>query len=406
MGSLAPLAPYIGTYAAIGSGPADAAAFLTALNLVRSYTNVTDGSVPGPGLAPGYDASSLLVITLADITAACINSDGVGGVCAQLFALATPPGGSAPVEVVQAVGYILQNPTNNTAAIFALLPPPPFQPTSPTAPAAWSLPIVPLAATPVISPGSGSYTVAPSITITDSTPGATIYYTTDGSTPSVNSTPYSGAFTLTANGSNNRTVRALAVAVNFGASSVAAVTYMLPAQNTAAALAFLTQPVSGIVNSSLAASVSALSMPTAHRSRSTAAPSRCRSGPIPAAPHSLGTNAGVSSSGGVTFTGLQLNQLGTGYTLVATSNGFAARTSNAFDITPPPIVFNLAGTLIGNNATLAGSFTLPGRGPPAARPWTLTSSDPTIITLSPATVTVPAGATTARSPIRRSAAGP
>src|SRR5207248_11254726 len=39
------------------------------------------------------------------------------------------------------------------------------------------------AATPVLSPASGTYTSSVVVTLTDSTPGATIYYTTNGSTP-------------------------------------------------------------------------------------------------------------------------------------------------------------------------------------------------------------------------------
>jgi hypothetical protein len=44
-------------------------------------------------------------------------------------------------------------------------------------------PILAQTAAPVISPASGTYSAAQTITITDATPGATIYYTLDGSTP-------------------------------------------------------------------------------------------------------------------------------------------------------------------------------------------------------------------------------
>ncbi|WP_238881612.1 discoidin domain-containing protein [Clostridium sp. YIM B02551] len=61
--------------------------------------------------------------------------------------------------------------------------------------------------TPAITPSNGSYTSAQSVTISDSTSGSTIRYTTDGTNPSAtNGTIYSGAFTV----SQTTTVKAIA----------------------------------------------------------------------------------------------------------------------------------------------------------------------------------------------------
>ncbi len=79
---------------------------------------------------------------------------------------------------------------------------------------------------PVISPAGGTFGAAQTVTITDATPGATIYYTLDGSTPTTNSTAYGGSFAVSA----NTTVSAIAIA-NGTSSSVttAAFTINLPA---------------------------------------------------------------------------------------------------------------------------------------------------------------------------------
>ena len=79
------------------------------------------------------------------------------------------------------------------------------------------------AAAPVFSPGTGTYTSAQSVTITDSTPGATIYYTTDGSTPTMSSTVFGSAIQVT----TNETLKAVAVAPGFAQSAIASAAYVI-----------------------------------------------------------------------------------------------------------------------------------------------------------------------------------
>lgn len=67
----------------------------------------------------------------------------------------------------------------------------------------------PTVATPVITPGSGIYSGTQSVSITSTTPGATIYYTTSGNTPVVGTSftkLYSGNFIL----AGSATIRAMA----------------------------------------------------------------------------------------------------------------------------------------------------------------------------------------------------
>lgn len=83
-------------------------------------------------------------------------------------------------------------------------------------------------ATPVISPASGTYVSSVSVTITCATPGAVIYYTTDGSTPTAASPVYTSAFTLTA----SATVKAVALAVGHTLSNVATAAYVISVPTT------------------------------------------------------------------------------------------------------------------------------------------------------------------------------
>ena len=82
------------------------------------------------------------------------------------------------------------------------------------------------AATPVISPASQSFNPSVQVTITDATPGASIYYTTNGTTPTTASTVYSGPFTLT----TTSTVNAIAAGTGLLQSPEASATYTLSTQ--------------------------------------------------------------------------------------------------------------------------------------------------------------------------------
>ncbi len=80
---------------------------------------------------------------------------------------------------------------------------------------------------PVIMPSGGAYGGAQQITMTDTVSGATIYYTTDGSTPTANSTKYvTGGFQL----STDATVQAIASASGYLQSTVSSATYSFNTQ--------------------------------------------------------------------------------------------------------------------------------------------------------------------------------
>ncbi len=78
-------------------------------------------------------------------------------------------------------------------------------------------------ATPGFSPAAGTYSSAQTVTITDSTSGATIYYTTNGTTPTTASTAYSSAITVSA----TETLEALATKAGYSNSAVGSAAYTI-----------------------------------------------------------------------------------------------------------------------------------------------------------------------------------
>ena len=81
----------------------------------------------------------------------------------------------------------------------------------------------PTAATPTFSPGAGTYSSAQSVTLSDATSGATIYYTTDGTTPTTSSIQYAGPLTV----SSTETLQAMAIATGDTNSGVASAAYTI-----------------------------------------------------------------------------------------------------------------------------------------------------------------------------------
>src|SRR5882724_10552131 len=79
------------------------------------------------------------------------------------------------------------------------------------------------AATPTFSPVAGTYSSTQNVTISCTTPSSTIYYTTDGSTPTTASTVFTSPIAV----SVSETLKAIATASGFTQSAVGSAAYTI-----------------------------------------------------------------------------------------------------------------------------------------------------------------------------------
>ena len=78
---------------------------------------------------------------------------------------------------------------------------------------------------PVFTPPAGTYSTAQNVSLSSATADATIYYTTDGSTPTAASTKYSNPIAVSA----SETINVIAISPTYGSSNVATAAYVIQA---------------------------------------------------------------------------------------------------------------------------------------------------------------------------------
>jgi chitodextrinase len=162
---------------------------------VDSSSSGTNGAPTGPAVLYAYDATNL-ANEFWDSSQAAGNRDQAGN--AVKFAVPTVANGKV---YIGAAGQL---------NVYGLLN------------------LAPAAAAPTFSPLPGSYTSTQSVTISDSTSGGTIYYTTDGTVPTTASTVY----TMPISVSSTETINAMAAAPGLNNSTVAGGSYTIQGVGT------------------------------------------------------------------------------------------------------------------------------------------------------------------------------
>jgi hypothetical protein len=136
--TLAPFAALSGSTTTIGTSAGNLLGLKNVLGPANNLANTTTGYAHGVSDFANMVLPYAEINTLADILAACVNTNGsisASAACGMLFAYATPPGGGAPNDTFQAALDIALNPGNNAAALYTLSnAAAPFQPTLTAAP--------------------------------------------------------------------------------------------------------------------------------------------------------------------------------------------------------------------------------------------------------------------------------
>jgi hypothetical protein len=179
-----------------------AAPTIPALDLTPSGINLHNGDVMNANLT--YDGATLTLTLTDTVTNAIFSASdsidipGTVGASTALVGFTAGSGGSVGTQNILSWTFSPGAPTSVPTAV------------------------------PTITPEAGTYTGSQSVTISDATSGAKIYFTTDGSTPTTASTVYTGPITVSA----SETVNAIAMASGDTLSTVASAVYTIESSGT------------------------------------------------------------------------------------------------------------------------------------------------------------------------------
>ena len=131
------LAPFMTSYTNVGASATNATGLANAFADAHLLADPQSGDVPALGASQTIESGKLLA--LADALAPCVNSDGTTG-CTSLFAAATPAGGTAPTNTLNAALNIVKHPGQNVTAVFKCInASAPFPTTLTSAPNDWTM---------------------------------------------------------------------------------------------------------------------------------------------------------------------------------------------------------------------------------------------------------------------------
>jgi hypothetical protein len=214
--------------------------------------------------------------------------------------------------------------------------------------AAYNLPAgTPKAAAPIFSPLGASYSSPQTISITDATSGAVIYYTTDGTTPTTASNRYTGPFTISA----STTVNAIAAASGYTNSQVTTAAYVIQVGAVTVSPTNLTFPSTNVGTTSAAQGVTLQNGTSSSVSISSVAPT----GDFVMTSNSCGTSLAASASCSVfvafrpTTTGsrtgaLTFSDSGGTQTVSLTGTGAATGGGTTLQFEPEKLPYTTSGT--------------------------------------------------------------
>lgn len=173
-------------------------------------------TITPPTASPTFSTSSGTYTTGLTVSI----SDAVSGAVIYFTTNGTPPTTSSPVYT----SPITVNATDTIQAMAVA------SGSSPSAIAVAVYTISTPTATPIFNPLPGTFTTTQTVTISDGTPGATIYFTTNGTTPTVGSSVYTGAITV----SSSTTIQAIAIAAGDSTSALGTAAYTITSPPTTA----------------------------------------------------------------------------------------------------------------------------------------------------------------------------